>query len=92
MSTSGHTGSAQTQAHSFASRAQIALLRVVWLLGAVITAVSVFLVGSALATDSSAGESWQPAGIPGLLGLCVGGTLLIVGLLTRLVVKGRQRP
>ncbi|MFE9554277.1 hypothetical protein ACFYOD_12450 [Streptomyces sp. NPDC006703] len=55
-------------------------------IGAVVLIASIVLTVGAYMTDSAAGESWQPAGTLGAIGLCIGATMVSVGLLGRSIV------
>ncbi|WP_329488616.1 hypothetical protein OG618_18425 [Kitasatospora sp. NBC_01246] len=74
------------------SRGEVALVRGAWGVGTLTVVASVLLIVGAFAADSAAGETGQPAGVLGAIGLFVGGTILAVGLLARSVVarSGRQ--
>ncbi|ROQ32936.1 hypothetical protein EDD98_1935 [Streptomyces sp. PanSC19] len=54
--------------------------------GALTAVLSLLLVVGGLTADTGAGETGQPAGVLGLVGLFLGGTLLAVGALARKVV------
>ncbi|MFF4187905.1 hypothetical protein ACFYZ9_32400 [Streptomyces sp. NPDC001691] len=51
--------------------------------GAALLIGSLVLITGAFLTDSAAGESWQPAGTLGAVGLCLGATMVSVGVLGR---------
>ncbi|GGU37274.1 hypothetical protein [Streptomyces violascens] len=55
-------------------------------IGAVVVIASMVLIVGAFMTNSAAGESWQPAGTLGAIGLCVGATMVSVGVLGRSIV------
>ncbi|MGW7448065.1 hypothetical protein [Kitasatospora sp. NPDC054795] len=73
------------------SRGEVAMVRGAWGVGTLAVAASVTLIVSAFAADSAAGETGQPAGVLGVIGLFVGGTVLAVGLLARAVVARSGR-
>ncbi|MFI9076743.1 hypothetical protein ACIGW8_09605 [Streptomyces sioyaensis] len=68
-------------------------VRVVWAVGALAVLTAVLLIIGAFTANRAAGELWQPAALLGLIALCFGGTLLLVGLLARSVVtkSGTQK-
>jgi len=74
------------------SRAQTGLVRGVLGVGALGVIASVLLIVGAFTANSRAGESGQPAGVLGAIGLCLGATVLMVGALARFVVlkSGRR--
>lgn len=78
-------------ASNLASRTQTGLVRVVLGVGALGVVASVLLIVGAFTASSRAGENWQPAGVLGAIGLCLGGTILVVGLLARFVVTRSGR-
>ncbi|GHB85413.1 hypothetical protein GCM10010347_65410 [Streptomyces cirratus] len=49
------------------------------------TGLSLLLVGGGVTAKPAAGETGQTAGVPGVIGLFLGGTLLAVGALARFV-------
>ncbi|MFI6054964.1 hypothetical protein ACIBCO_33360 [Streptomyces violascens] len=55
-------------------------------IGAVVLIASMVLIVGAFMTNAAAGESWQPAGTLGAIGLCIGATMVSVGVLGRSVV------
>ncbi|PKV90028.1 hypothetical protein [Streptomyces sp. TLI_146] len=69
------------------SRTEIVLGRTLWSVGAVVSALSVLLLVGACATDTAAGESWQPAGVLGMIGLLLGATILAVAVVARRVTR-----
>ncbi|MFJ4876946.1 hypothetical protein ACIP93_17240 [Streptomyces sp. NPDC088745] len=60
--------------------------------GALTAVLSLLLVIGGLTANTAAGETGQPAGVLGAIGLFLGGTLLAVGALARRVValSGRR--
>ncbi|WP_310722840.1 hypothetical protein [Streptomyces sp. N2A] len=92
MNTSDHASPVPPRRSDLASRAQSRIVRGVWGVGALAVIGSVLLIIGAFTADPKAGESWQPAGLLGLIGLCLGGTLVIVGMLARFVVTKAERP
>ncbi|WP_067534828.1 hypothetical protein [Nocardia crassostreae] len=66
-----------------ATPAQIHVFRAVWALGALILAPSLLLLIGGLTANSAAGESGQVPGVLGLIGLAIGGTVVLAGLLVR---------
>ncbi|MFF5423712.1 MULTISPECIES: hypothetical protein [unclassified Streptomyces] len=54
--------------------------------GALIAVLSLLLVVGGLTANTAAGETGQPAGVLGVIGLFLGGTLLAVGALARKIV------
>lgn len=85
MNTSDNVAPVQARWRAAASRAQTGVFRAVWVVGAAAVTASVLLIVGAFAADSTAGESWQPAGVLGAIGLCLGVMLIIVGLVARSV-------
>jgi hypothetical protein len=73
-------------ASNIATRTQTGLVKGVLGVGALGVVASVLLIIGALTTNTMAGEDWQPAGVLGAIGLCLGGTVLMVGLLAHFVV------
>ncbi|WP_086827640.1 hypothetical protein [Streptomyces sp. NRRL B-24572] len=68
-----------------------ALSRGVLAAGALTTVLSLLLVIGGLTANTAAGETGQPAGVLGVIGLFLGGTLLAVGALARRVVPLGER-
>lgn len=91
MTTSHSTAPVPAGWLAVASRVQIGVFRTVWVVGAVAVVASVLLLIGAFTADSKAGESWQPAGVLGAIGLCLGVTLVVVGMLARFVAKSGRR-
>jgi hypothetical protein len=91
VNTSDNASPVQPRRSGVASRAQTGMFRGLWAVGAlgVITAVLLFI--GALAADTMAGETGQPAALLGLIAFCFGGTLLAVGMLARFVVTKSER-
>jgi hypothetical protein len=54
--------------------------------GALTAVLSLLLVVGGLTANTAAGETGQPSGVLGAIGLFLGGTLLAVGALARRVV------
>ncbi|MEV5508783.1 hypothetical protein [Streptomyces orinoci] len=86
MNTSDNASPTRPSRSDVAARAKTIVFRGIWGVGALVVLASVLLIVGAFTADPMAGESWQPAGVLGLIGLCLGGTLLIVGMLARSVV------
>ncbi|MEU2505095.1 hypothetical protein ABZ621_10295 [Streptomyces sp. NPDC007863] len=59
--------------------------------GALTAVLSLLLVIGGLTANTAAGETGQPAGVLGVIGLFLGGTLLAVGALARRVVPLGER-
>ncbi|MEU3411648.1 hypothetical protein ABZ760_10290 [Streptomyces sp. NPDC006658] len=59
--------------------------------GALTAVLSLLLVVGGLTANTAAGETGQPAGVLGAIGLFLGGTLLTVGALARRVVAPGER-
>ncbi|MEU7070735.1 hypothetical protein AB0B30_08200 [Streptomyces narbonensis] len=59
--------------------------------GAPTAVLSLLLVIGGLTANTAAGETGQPAGVFGAIGLFLGGTLLAVGALARKVVALGER-
>ncbi|MFF7097296.1 hypothetical protein ACFY9A_33585 [Streptomyces rubradiris] len=59
--------------------------------GALTTVLSLLLVVGGLTANTAAGETGQPAGVLGAIGLFLGGALLAVGALARKVVALGER-
>jgi len=59
--------------------------------GALTAVLSLLLVIGGLTANTAAGETGQPAGVLGVIGLFLGGTLLAVGALARRVVTLGER-
>jgi len=78
-------------AGSTLSRAQNGLVRGMLGVGALGVLGSVLLLVGAFAANTAAGESWQPAAVLGAITLCLGATILAVGLLARSVVAKSGR-
>ncbi|MBD0709088.1 MULTISPECIES: hypothetical protein [unclassified Streptomyces] len=74
-----------------ASRTRTVFLQAVRGIGGLTALVSLLLIVGALTANTAAGESGQPAGVLGVIGLFLGGTLLAVGVLTRLVLGQADR-
>ncbi|WP_405487671.1 hypothetical protein [Streptomyces sp. NBC_00096] len=74
-----------------ASRTQIGMFRAVWGVGALAAIASALLVVGGFSANRMAGESGQPAAVLGLIGLCLSGTVLTVGMLARFVVLKTAR-
>ncbi|MEV4428507.1 hypothetical protein ACIGN6_15255 [Streptomyces sp. NPDC053792] len=68
-----------------------ALSRGVLGIGALTAALSLLLVIGGLTANTAAGETGQPAGVLGVIGLFLGGTLLAVGALARSVAAQAGR-
>ncbi|MFF8774556.1 hypothetical protein [Kitasatospora sp. NPDC015120] len=68
-----------------------ALVRGVFGAGALTVLASLLLIAAAFAADARTGESRQPAGVLGSIGLLLGGTILSVGALARTAVAGSGR-
>ncbi|MFI5760861.1 MULTISPECIES: hypothetical protein [unclassified Streptomyces] len=79
MNTCDHTSHKPS---AVSSRVLTAVFKGVWMAGALVIAASMWLIISAFGTDSAAGQSWQPAGELGAIGLCLGAMLVVLGLLT----------
>lgn len=60
-------------------------------IGALTAFLSLLLVVGALTANTAAGETGQPAGVLGVIGLFLGGTLLAVGVLARSVAAQAGR-
>ncbi|MEU6970842.1 hypothetical protein AB0A71_24510 [Kitasatospora aureofaciens] len=73
------------------SRGEAALVRGAWGFGTLAVVTSVLLIVGAFAANSAAGETGQPAGVLGVIGLFIGGTILAVGMLARSVVARSGR-
>ncbi|WP_431999708.1 hypothetical protein [Streptomyces sioyaensis] len=86
VNTSGNASPDEPRRSGVASRAQLVMFRGVWAVGALAVVTAVLLIIGALTANRAAGELWQPAALLGLIALCFGGTLLLVGLLARRVV------
>lgn len=71
--------------------ARTGMFRVVQGIGAAGVVASALLIIGAFTTDPSAGESWQPAGVLGLIGLCFGVTFLLVGMPARSTAPKAER-
>lgn len=69
-----------------------ALSRGALAIGALTAVLSLLLVIGALTANTAAGETGQPAGALGVIGLSLGGTLLAVGLLARSIAAQAGRP
>ncbi|MCH0540876.1 hypothetical protein I3F58_15110 [Streptomyces sp. MUM 203J] len=59
--------------------------------GGLTALASLLLIAGALTADTAAGETGQPAGVPGVIGLFLGGTLLAAGGRARLVLARAGR-
>ncbi|MFH9953698.1 hypothetical protein ACH4OX_05685 [Streptomyces roseolus] len=68
-----------------------ALSRAALAAGALTAVLSLLLVIGGLTANTAAGETGQPAGVLGAIGLFLGGTLLAVGALARKVVTLGER-
>ncbi|MFF8381043.1 hypothetical protein ACF07V_33470 [Streptomyces sp. NPDC015661] len=60
-------------------------------IGALTAVLSLLLVIGGLTANTAAGETGQPAGVLGVIGLFLGGTLLAVGVLARSVAAQAGR-
>ncbi|MFF9013416.1 hypothetical protein ACF09C_10680 [Streptomyces sp. NPDC014870] len=88
MNSSDRTAAAQPQ---WGSRPQTALRRGALGIGALTAVLSLLLVLGAFTANTTAGETGQPAGVLGVIGLFLGGTLLAVGGLARFVAAQAGR-
>ncbi|MFD9633074.1 hypothetical protein [Streptomyces violascens] len=68
---------------AFNSRIAKACTTTIGGVGTVVLIASMVLIVGAFMSDSAAGESWQPGGMLGAIGLCVGATMVGVGVLGR---------
>ncbi|WP_329394817.1 hypothetical protein [Streptomyces melanogenes] len=81
MNTFDHTSPVEPRWRGGASRKETVLFRLVWCMGAALVIASLLLIAGACAADTMAGESGQPAGVLGAIGLCLGAILVVFGLL-----------
>ncbi|MDG4862523.1 hypothetical protein P8605_30745 [Streptomyces sp. T-3] len=91
MNTSDSTSPVRPRWRDVASREQVGMLGVAWGIGAAFVITSTLLIIGAFQADPTAGESWQPAGMLGAIGLSFGATIVIVGMLTRIIVMKSGR-
>lgn len=92
MSTRDNAALVRSSWRDVASPAQVNMFRTVWVIGGLAVAASVVLLIGAFTANTAAGESGQTAGLLGLVGLALGGTIVIVGLLVRFgVMKSVSR-
>ncbi|MFF3217013.1 hypothetical protein ACFYYB_41140 [Streptomyces sp. NPDC002886] len=92
MNTSGNATPARARWDDGVSRSRTSMVWAVWGLGAAFVIGSVILLVGAFTADSMAGESWQPAGVLGAIGLSLGVVFVICGVLARALVSKQAHP
>ncbi|MFF8710057.1 hypothetical protein ACF07T_01245 [Streptomyces sp. NPDC015184] len=80
MTPPDHTPTVQPQ---WDSRMRTVFLRSLLGVGALTAVASLLLIVGALTADTAAGRTGQPAGVLGVIGLFLGGTLMAVGVLAQ---------